>query len=331
MDAEDLDYLTSRLQSRLERAWRAMVRSIQDDNSLGELADKIAAGDLDGLLSGVQDAAETFALDINGGFVTAGQKTARWLDGEVDGTVRFDIASDNAIDWMTAHGDDFVRGMINDQQQTIERVVTYGRARGLSDSDIAAEVRDSVGLNVRQVDAIETYRTALTTGDYRNALDRQLSDGRYDRALERAAEQGTTIAPARVEPMVSAYRRNWVDSRGASVATFESQAATHAGVDELLDQAVSSENITGGDVARTWNTLHDGKVRSSHRAMEGQVRAVGQPFDSGLGGSLMYPCDPSASVEDTAGCRCFLTLSVSQTAKRATHSPFRVVDDSLPA
>lgn len=306
-----MDFLVGRLENKLGRAWREMIRAIQDDNSLPELAARIAVGDTSGMLSGVADAAEKFALDINGGYVAAGQKTARWLDKQVDPAIRFDITSDSAIEWMTQHVDDFSKWVVQDQQATLERVISYGRSRGLSDMDIASEVQSSIGLNVAQVDVVETYRTAIETGDYSNAIDRALADGRYESALERADEAGTFIADDRVDAMVDAYRDNWVEFRGENVALHEAENATHAGVEEMLDQGVEADEIAAPNIQRTWHTRHDNRVRTSHRAMDGQVRGFAEPFRSGLGNELRYPGDEEAPDEDTAGCRCVMSCGLS--------------------
>lgn len=311
-DPDEIERLLGRIETKLQRAWRTMVRSVKDENSIHEMAQRIAAGDTQSLLRGVAEAAEKFALDVNGGYVAAGQKAARWLDGEVSSSiaVRFDFTSEEAVGWMTEHLDGFVSGMVEGQQATVERVITRGRARGLSDLDIAAEVRDSIGLAPYQVDHVETYRAALEAGDYSNAVDRQLADGRYETAIRRAEEEGTHFAPKRIEAMVDSYRANWVEFRGEVVALAEAEAAMGAGMDELLRQAIEAGDVDPSLIVRTWVTRHDARVRTSHRLMNGQQRPFGVPFISGNGNELMYPGDENGPSDDVCGCRCFLVLSL---------------------
>lgn len=323
MDEEAIDYLRTRIENRIRRAFREMVREIKDDNGLRELEQSIARGDIDALLHGIDDAAEKLAVDINTGYVQAGQRASRWLDSEVDARVTFDVADDSAIEWMTDQADTLVRAMVQEQQAVARRVVEIGRGRGWSDADIAEDVRSSIGLNLQQVDYVDSYRDALEGGDFRDAIDRAMGDGRYDAVLERADDLDLEIAPDRIDAMVDAYRDDWVDYRGDFIANMEGQSATFAGIEESIDQADDSGDIEAGLVSRTWVTKHDPKVRSSHRAMDGQERAPGELFMTGAGVELRYPGDEEVDASETANCRCELTYEY---ASPAAKSRFRHLD-----
>lgn len=52
-----------------------------------------------------------------------------------------------------------------------------------------------------------------------------------------------------------------------------------------------------------WVTMHDDKVRQSHRDTDGQERPPGEAFDVD-GQKMMYPGDPSAPIEFWINCRC---------------------------
>lgn len=56
---------------------------------------------------------------------------------------------------------------------------------------------------------------------------------------------------------------------------------------------------------KSWLTLRDSKVRDTHRAAEGQTRAVNEAFIVG-GSRMMYPGDTSlgAPIREIAHCRC---------------------------
>lgn len=325
MNEDDLDYLQARIEARIARAFRSMVREIQDENGLRELETRIARGQLDELLSGVDAAAENLAIDVNTGYVQAGQRAARWLDGEVESRVTFDVNGDDAVAWMTDQADTLVQAMVQEQQAVARRVVEIGRRRGWSDLDIAEDVQRSVGLNLQQVDYVDSYRTALESQDYQDALDRALGDGRYDAVLGRADDAGAVLSDEKVDAMVDAYRDDWVDYREDFVANMEGQSAMHAGIDEAIDQADERGDIDDANVIRTWVTRHDSKVRSSHSVMDGQERAQGETFTSGYGNELRYPGDEDVDVSDTAGCRCTLEYQYVASATKA-HSTFRHVD-----
>lgn len=57
----------------------------------------------------------------------------------------------------------------------------------------------------------------------------------------------------------------------------------------------------GGVQRHKWVTRGDGKVRDSHKRLNGEVRKVGEPFSNGL----LYPRDPNGKPGEVIGCRCW--------------------------
>lgn len=55
----------------------------------------------------------------------------------------------------------------------------------------------------------------------------------------------------------------------------------------------------------SWLTARDERVRPTHQEADGQIRALGEPFDVG-GAQLLYPGDPAAPIQEIAMCRCTL-------------------------
>ncbi len=60
-----------------------------------------------------------------------------------------------------------------------------------------------------------------------------------------------------------------------------------------------------GSKYQEWVTMRDDRVRPEHVEADGQVRALGEPYDVG-GEKMMYPGDPEASLDNICGCRCML-------------------------
>lgn len=58
---------------------------------------------------------------------------------------------------------------------------------------------------------------------------------------------------------------------------------------------------------KQWLTMGDGKVRTSHKFVNGQIVQITQPFIVGSGAQLMYPGDSSfgAGAADVVNCRCY--------------------------
>jgi hypothetical protein len=58
----------------------------------------------------------------------------------------------------------------------------------------------------------------------------------------------------------------------------------------------------GADVAKKWDSTLDGKTRSSHRQVDGEIRELDDKFSNGL----MFPGDPSGRAAEVVNCRCSL-------------------------
>lgn len=83
--------------------------------------------------------------------------------------------------------------------------------------------------------------------------------------------------------------------RAKAVAMTETHRASQSATFETLYRL--------GVDRRQWVTERDSRVRSAHRAMDGQVRAIDKPFRAPGGATAMYPGgfdDPALSVN----CRC---------------------------
>lgn len=58
----------------------------------------------------------------------------------------------------------------------------------------------------------------------------------------------------------------------------------------------------GADVVKQWDATLDGKTRTSHINVDGQIRELDEKFSNGL----MFPGDPSGGAAEVCNCRCAL-------------------------
>ena len=70
----------------------------------------------------------------------------------------------------------------------------------------------------------------------------------------------------------------------------------------------------GADVVKQWDSTLDGKTRTSHINIDGQIKELDEKFDNGL----MFPGDPSGAAAEVIHCRCALL----QRARWATKGGF---------
>lgn len=73
----------------------------------------------------------------------------------------------------------------------------------------------------------------------------------------------------------------------------------------------ATQYASGEGTIMTWTTMRDDLVRDTHRAVDGQSRAVGDTFDVG-GYPLSYPGQPVGPPAIWMGCRCLLVPGTSQ-------------------
>lgn len=72
---------------------------------------------------------------------------------------------------------------------------------------------------------------------------------------------------------------------------------TTAAMDAMTDAAER-----GADVVKQWDATLDKRTRESHRAVDGQIRELDEPFSNGL----RYPGDPMGAASEVIRCRCAL-------------------------
>ena len=137
-----------------------------------------------------------------------------------------------------------------------------------------------------------------TTGDAISELLRQgMRDGW---SIDEAAKRLGAQFKAWMGGELTEAERAWFEarmpqSRLEMIARSESIRASNAGSHALFTD--------WGVKRHSWLATNDNRTRDSHRAADGQVRAIDEPFDVG-GAKLMYPGDPNGPPEETIQCRC---------------------------
>jgi len=85
-------------------------------------------------------------------------------------------------------------------------------------------------------------------------------------------------------------------------------------------------NQCGRFVMRKWVTIKDERTRPSHWKASGQKREGGKKFR--LGNTyLMYPGDPTAPIEETANCRCWVEFSIVKQTRKPVSRKKELVHD----
>lgn len=301
--------LLALVEKHLGSEWLEVVKYLRQRNGLEDVAARIDAGDVDGAIQGVEDAAAKYATAIDAAYREAATQQAGWLDDQVStALIRFDQTNPYAVKWAEQNQLDLVRGLTEEQRQTMRQVLAEGIKRGDNPLTVARELRESVGLTPTQEQWVSNYRRALETGDWTDAGGRELTDGRLDRTLARLERDGGAMKPEQIDRAVSYYREQMHQFRARTIARTEGLRALHEGSEEAIRQAIASGDVEADSLIREWNhAAYTRRSRRGHIEMDGEQRKVGEVWTNPMTGvSLRYPGDPAAGGGETANCRCVL-------------------------
>ena len=295
---------TSELQ--LRRAFEGIVQQLQDERTLGEIADLIEQGNIQRALETAARAGARFAASVNGVYIRAGEDVAETIGEGLSVIVSFDQTNFRAVSQMQQANLRIIREFTEQQRAATGEALVEGVRRGLNPREQARAFRGSIGLTQRQVQAVNNYRRLLEELSL-EALTRRLRDRRFDATLRRAVRTGQPLTREQIDRMVERYRERSLKFRSETIARTEALRSVNEGTEEMFRQAIDAGAVDPDRLVRQWNTAADERVRASHSTMDGQQRPFGEPFISGNGNNLRHPGDINAPASETINCRCVLS------------------------
>ncbi len=307
MSEREMRVLIAKLERQLGMEWARIVEWIRESNPVDAIENRLRERGIAGdLVQETMAAAERFAAMVNEAAATSGKTAARWLDGKVtDSLVSYNNTNTRATSQAQQNRYQLVREISDEQRAVVRRAVSTGTARGDNPRLIARDIRESIGLTETQAGHVTSYRRALESGDFDNALGRALSDGRSDRTIRRIRSEGGALTPEQIDGMTESYRKNYVAFRAETIARTESLRAANEGTRELFKQAVERGDLLGAELVTAWHagpaTMH---ARDSHQAMDGVTVPFGQEFALPDGTRMTGPGDARGGAENNANCRC---------------------------
>lgn len=149
---------------------------------------------------------------------------------------------------------------------------------------------------VSQLAQTENLLVAIPQETY-NRIFAEITDG------VNAGETVDAIAK-RVDDVLSwDGSENW-PGRARNIAMTETTRAYGAGT---LAAGMEQSRVTGRLLQKQWDTRGDTHVRETHRAVDGEIRALTEPFMVG-GFPMQMPGDVTAPPDEVCGCRCRLLI-----------------------
>ncbi len=303
-----LDLLNT-VEPRLRTALLNAITATKQTLTLELLAELITNGRFE---DAIEAAAAAGAIRLADGsaaiFTLAGSDGSKFLSDILDVTVGFDQVNERAVDIMRQERLRLIREFSAGQRAATRAALTDGIRRGVNPIEQARNFRGSIGLTVKQQQAVERYRTLLEQGSS-EAMSRDLRDRRFDPSLRRAIRNGTPLRTDQIDRMVSRYSERMLTFRANTIARTESLRALHLGNHQAYTQAIEQGVIGADDLRRKWVTAGDERVRGSHASLHGTIRGIQETFP-GFGGPLRFPGDPSAPASETINCRCSLSTRI---------------------
>ena len=336
MTRQEFNRLAKASEQAIRDAFLGDFRGIVSAVVLEELVEAVRAGDIDrawGALGVTPGAFRQMTEAERAAFLAGGVATARTLDRGLprpEGASAFRFTMDDAAEASarTITGS-LIREITEDTRTLVRERIERGLAATEHPRHVALDIvgRRRPGTHTRAGGMLGLTRAqdswaqnveAELSGDrpMRNYFNREARDRRFDATVRRAIREGRPVPADQRRKIVAAYRSRLLRMRGETIARTEAIRSINAGSHASIDQAVQGGRIPAEDVIRTWLSTPDTRTRDAHRAMNGQQRPFGQPFESPTGAHLMYPGDTSlgAGSEDVVSCRCTFATTLRRAA-----------------
>lgn len=165
----------------------------------------------------------------------------------------FDAVKSESVAWAREHATDFIQSMLDERRAIIETIIADGIEKGRSVDKTAKLLRDSVGLNARQGEALLALQ-------------------------DRLEEEG--LDAEAIDDEVSARAEEMTESRAEMIAQTETMRASNEGQKEMWSQAVESGWLTGEEL-KEWIYTPDGNACQDCEDLDGQTVTLSDEFEEG--------------------------------------------------
>lgn len=326
-----LDALIELFVPDIRSAFLGAMQDVVDNSIVNAMIKAIDQGDVEAAFRalGFSDAAMrpiTAAIEraFEQGGVMTGKTFPKYLNTLSGRAVfRFDPRNSRAEMWLRDQSSTLIARLTDEARTSVRNVVTEGMQAGRNPRsvtlDIIGRVDPTTGRRVGGIVGLTSRQerwSANTRLDLRNLderyFTRALRDKRFDRTVEKAIRDGKPLDTATIEKLVGRYRDNALKYRGETIARTEAIHALNQSEFEAHKQAMDMGAISEKAARRIWDSAGDGRVRWSHKRLNGQTVGMDEPFVSPSGARMMYPGDTSlgAPGDEVIMCRCRVRLKV---------------------
>ncbi|MHC1549399.1 phage minor head protein [Phyllobacterium sp. K27] len=327
------EQLLDKYDSTLAEAFFQGIDAIKSQITLRIVVERLERGDIAGAIDAMQIEQEAFsALEIalreayNAGGVSFVENLPKLKDPEGNRVIwRFGVRDYAGEAFLRDHSAQMVTRIVEDQRVAVRQALETGLSEGRNSRSTALDVvgrinrvtgkREGgiIGLTSPQERFVASARAELLSGNpelLRNYLTRQRRDKRFDRTVMAAIREGKPISAEMLGRMVGRYSDRLLQLRGEMLARTETMMAIGTARENAMRQQIDAGKVASQDVQKIWRSAADGRVRHTHRVLNGQAISFEAAFQSVSGARLRFPGDPDAPINEISGCRCHLEYKV---------------------
>lgn len=333
MTEQQLTELLKRFEPAIRDAVLAAIREIRDSAILTQLIELIERGDEQAVLRalGLSEAVfggYYFAMmqTFEAGGLALIARLPKYVTGSdgVKTMTRFNMRDRDAERWLQQQSSSMVTRITEDTRFAVREAMQAGLRDGRNPRNVALDLvgrfnRETgrregglVGLADNQIGWVRSVREKLRALDP-SYLEMGLRYKRGDGIVQRAIASGKPLTEDEIERLVGRYTENALRHRGEMIARTEALTALNRGEYEATVQALKQHGRPLSAARKVWDSAGDGRVRDSHRALDGMSVQIDEPFVSPLTGArMMHPHDQSldAPAKEVIGCRCRIRYEI---------------------
>lgn len=320
----------------MRRAFIAAIQSLTGSIAFGDVENAIRADDLPALIVALNITDDHFArvrAELRAAFVVGGGiPIATIPDGQrsPDGSktsIIFTGERPAEAALIRARGDLLIQGVIDSVQDAVRETLAEATLRSQNPRRTALDIvgrrnnatgrREGgiIGLTAKDARTVQSVRVALRDGGIerlKSYLDLKSRNRNYDKLVQRIIAGTQTPTIKQIDNIATGMTNKLLFTRGQTIAQTETLGALGQGRVQGY-QRIFDEGIVDMDtVVKRWSTSADGRVRGSHRTLDGVELPFDGVFTTGSGARLPGPRDGSlgAPLAETIRCRCFLEIIV---------------------
>lgn len=303
------------------------IREIRDTARVNEIVRMIESGNVEGALRalGYNPAVfnryyiammQTFEA---GGLALMAQLPTYTADATgVRTMLRFNPRSPDAERWLREQSSSLITNIEADVREAVRTTLDEGMREGRNPRSVALDLvgrinrttgkREGgvVGLGEREIAWSISVRRKLLSLDP-SYFDMKMRDKRFDSIVRKAIEAGKPLTDEQVTKLVGRYREIALKARGDLIGRTEALAALQTSEWQSTRQALEQSGLPLAAAHKVWDSAGDGRVRDSHRELDGQRVGMDEPFVSPITGArMMHPHDLTlgAPAREVIACRC---------------------------